>query len=82
MSGARASCGADGNVIDLPRFDFLACIFDRFELHHVKALIEQPPIERLYAPVFIGFPGMDEVELYASPIRPFPERVTDVNSVP
>jgi len=34
-------------VIDSPRFDLLAGISDRFELHHVQALIAQPPIERL-----------------------------------
>jgi hypothetical protein len=60
-------------VIDPPRFDLLACIFDRFELHHVRAHIAQSPIERLDMPVFSGFSGMDEVELHASPIRPFLE---------
>ena len=57
--------------IDPPRFDLLNRIFDRFELHHVQALIAKLPIERLYVPVFSGFSGMDEVELHASPIRPF-----------
>ena len=60
-------------VIDPPRFDLLACILDRFELHHVQALIAQPPIERLDMPVFSGFSGMDEVELHASPTCPFLE---------
>ena len=57
--------------IDPPRFDLLDRIFDRFELHHVQALIAQPAIERLYVPVLIGVSGMDEVEHNASPIRPF-----------
>jgi hypothetical protein len=60
-------------VIDPPRFYLLAGIFDRFELHHVQALIAQPPIERLYVPVFSGLSGIDEVELHASPVRPFLE---------
>ena len=47
--------------------------FDRLELHHVQALIAQPPIERLDVPVFRGFSGMDEVELNAPPIRPILE---------
>jgi hypothetical protein len=44
-------------VIDPPCFDLLDRIFDRFELHHVQALIAQPPIERFYVSVFSGFPG-------------------------
>ena len=64
--------------IDPPRFDLLNRIFDRFELHHVQALIAKLPIERLYVPVFSGFSGMDEVELHASPILQF----LNVNSVP
>jgi hypothetical protein len=61
-------------VIAPPRFDLYACIFNRFELHHIQALIAQPPIERLYVPVFSGFSKMDEVELHASPIRRFHRR--------
>jgi len=68
-------------VIDPPRFDLLAGIFDRFELHHVQALIAQPPIERLYVQVFSGIPGWTKSSFtprrYAHSSSTF-----DVNSVP
>ena len=39
-------------VVDPPVLDLLSGVLERDELIDVQTLIAQPPVERLYAPVF------------------------------
>ena len=57
-------------VVDPPSFGLGARVLDRQELRNVQTLIAQSPVEGFYVPVLRGVPGMDEVELRATVIRP------------